>query len=47
MSQETVKPFGIEFLEEMQADEAWGMTSELTRKRPTFDSDGLFIDYTS
>lgn len=47
MSQETVKPFGIEFLEEMQADEAWGMTSELTRKRPTFDSDGLFIDYTT
>ncbi len=45
MSQETVKPFGIEFLEEMQADEAWGMTSELTRRRATFDTDGLVIDF--
>lgn len=45
MSQETVKPFGIEFLEEMQADEAWGMTSELTKKRITYDDDGFHVDY--
>ena len=45
MSQETVKPFGIEFLEEMQADESWGMAGELTRRRATFDTDGLVIDF--